>query len=64
MAASGAYDLGMQFTTRRAAEGRSIQSMKSGEGMVFEFTGPGRVLLQTRNPRGLESWIRSVAPSA
>ncbi|AUN42622.1 TIGR00266 family protein [Tsukamurella tyrosinosolvens] len=59
-----AYDLNMQFSMRRAVQGKWIQSMKSGEGMVFEFTGPGRVLLQTRNPRGLESWIRSVAPSA
>ncbi|BDH59717.1 TIGR00266 family protein [Tsukamurella sp. PLM1] len=59
-----AYDLNMQFSMRRAVQGKWIQSMKSGEGMVFEFTGPGRVLLQTRNPRGLEGWIRSVAPSA
>lgn len=59
-----AYDLNMQFTMRRAVSGKWIQSMKSGEGMVFEFTGPGRVLLQTRNPRGLEGWVRSVAPSA
>lgn len=59
-----AYDLGMQFSMRRAVQGKWIQSMKSGEGMVFEFTGPGRVLLQTRNPRGLEGWIRSVAPSS
>lgn len=59
-----AYDLNMQFTMRRAVQGKWIQSMKSGEGMVFEFSGPGRVLLQTRNPRGLESWVRSVVPSA
>ncbi|GAB3135523.1 TIGR00266 family protein [Tsukamurella serpentis] len=59
-----AYDLGMRFTMRRAVQGKWIQSMKSGEGMVFEFTGPGRVLLQTRNPRGLESWVRSVVPSS
>lgn len=36
-----AYDLGMQFTTRRAVEGRSIQSMKSGEGLVSTSSGPG-----------------------
>lgn len=59
-----AYDLNMQFTMRRAVQGKWIQSMKSGEGMVFEFVGPGRVLLQTRNPRGLEGWVRSVVPSA
>lgn len=48
-----AYDLNMQFIARRAVQGRSIQSLKSGEGLVFEFTGPGRILLQTRNPGGL-----------
>ncbi len=45
-----AYDLGMNFNMRRAVQGRTIQSMKSGEGFVFDFTGPGRVLAQTRNP--------------
>ena len=59
-----AYDLSMQFAMRRDVQGKWIQSAKSGEGMVFEFTGPGRVLLQTRNPRGLEGWVRSVVPSA
>lgn len=59
-----AYDLGMTFAMHRAVQGKWIQSMKSGEGMVFEFTGPGRVLLQTRNPRGLEGWIRSIVPSS
>ncbi|TWS23937.1 TIGR00266 family protein [Tsukamurella sputi] len=59
-----AYDLNMQFVMRRAVQGKWIQSMKSGEGMVFEFTGPGRVLLQSRNPRGLEGWVRSVVPSS
>ena len=38
-----AYDLGMNFNMRRAVQGRTIQSMKSGEGFVFDFTGPGRV---------------------
>ncbi|MDP9117510.1 MAG: TIGR00266 family protein, partial [Actinomycetota bacterium] len=45
-----AYDLSIRFSMRRAVQGRSIQSMKSGEGFVFDFFGPGRVLLQTRNP--------------
>ncbi|MDF0531537.1 TIGR00266 family protein [Tsukamurella sp. 8F] len=59
-----AYDLNMRFELRRAVQGKWLQSMKSGEGLVFEFTGPGRILLQTRNPRALEGWIRSVAPSS
>ncbi len=57
-----AYDLAMNFVMRRAVQGRSIQSMKSGEGFVFDFTGPGRVLLQTRNPSAFASWVGNMAP--
>lgn len=58
-----AYDLGIQFTTRRAVEGRTIQSLKSGEGLVFEFTGPGRLFLQSRNPSAFAQWAAKLAPS-
>jgi len=27
-----------------------VQTFKSCEGLVFDFTGPGRLLIQTRNP--------------
>jgi uncharacterized protein (TIGR00266 family) len=56
-----AYDLGIQFSLRRATQGM-FQSMKSGEGFVFDFTGPGRLLLQTRNPDAFASWAGSVRP--
>ncbi|MBF6354070.1 TIGR00266 family protein [Nocardia higoensis] len=59
-----AYDLTMNFTIRRAVSGRSIQSLKSGEGFVFDFIGPGRVLLQTRNPSAFAAWAASVASSS
>lgn len=59
-----AYDLAMQFTTRRAVSGRSFQSMKSGEGLVFEFTGPGRVYLQSRNPQSFADWAAKLMPSS
>jgi uncharacterized protein (AIM24 family) len=36
--------------------------MKSGEGWVFDFAGPGRVLLQTRNPRAFAEWVASAVP--
>ncbi|MFC9999765.1 TIGR00266 family protein [Nocardia sp. NPDC127526] len=52
-----AYDLAMNFTIRRAVSGRSLQSLKSGEGFVFDFVGPGRVLLQTRNPGAFSAWV-------
>ncbi|WP_454196563.1 TIGR00266 family protein [Nocardia sp. Marseille-Q1738] len=59
-----AYDLAMNFSIRRAVSGRSIQSLKSGEGFVFDFTGPGRVLLQTRNPGAFAAWAGSAASSS
>jgi uncharacterized protein (TIGR00266 family) len=58
-----AYDLHMNFRMRRAVEGRSIQSMKTGEGFVFDFTGPGRVLIQSRNPAAFAEWVASAMPS-
>ena len=57
-----AYDATVQSRLRRAVEGRSIQSMKSGEGFVFDFAGPGRVMIQARNPRALISWLTSELP--
>jgi uncharacterized protein (TIGR00266 family) len=58
-----AYDLGIRFEMRRAAAG-VLNSMKSGEGFVFDFTGPGRVLLQTRNPKQFAEWAASLSPSS
>jgi uncharacterized protein (TIGR00266 family) len=46
---------------RKVATGL-IQTLKSGEGLVFDFTGPGWVMTQSRNPAALEAWIRSIAP--
>jgi len=42
--------------------GKTWQSLKTGEGLVFAFTGPGRLLLQTRNPDALQAWVRSAGP--
>lgn len=52
-----AYSPTIQFSTRRAARGRTVASVTSGEGLVFDFTGPGRVLIQTRNPSALADFI-------
>ena len=59
-----AYDLVIRFTIRRAARGKIFQSLTSGEGLVFDFTGPGRLFLQSRNPSAFEAYIRSAAPSS
>ena len=54
-----AYDESVNYTLRRAVEGKSIQSLKSGEGFVFEFTGPGRVYGQTRSPQSFLGWLQT-----
>ncbi len=49
----------ISYDLRRAVEGRSIQSIKSGEGFVFHFTGPGDIWTQTRNQRQLLAWLNT-----
>ncbi|TML99847.1 MAG: TIGR00266 family protein [Actinobacteria bacterium] len=56
-----AYSEGTQYQLRKVAGG-VIQSLKSGEGLVFEFTGPGRVWMQSRNPNEFISWLTDVLP--
>ncbi|MDM8535568.1 TIGR00266 family protein [Desulfobacterales bacterium HSG17] len=56
-----AWPENMQYNIEKASAGW-ISSFTSGEGMVCRFRGPGRVLIQTRNPRGFGSWIRQFMP--
>jgi len=46
----------------RKVTGGVVQMLKSGEGLVFDFTGPGWVITQSRNPAALEAWIRQLMP--
>jgi uncharacterized protein (TIGR00266 family) len=46
----------------RKVAGGVIQTLKSGEGFVFDFTGPGWVMTQSRNPSALAAWIRQIMP--
>ncbi|GAA4537363.1 TIGR00266 family protein [Amycolatopsis samaneae] len=57
-----AYADTVQYQIRKVSSG-IIQSMKSGEGLVFDFAGPGQVMTQTRNPSSLIGWILSHVPS-
>ncbi len=50
------YADAMQARIRPLTQGLP-QSIRSGEGLVFDFAGPGQVLTQTRNPRGLVCWL-------
>jgi uncharacterized protein (TIGR00266 family) len=51
-----AYDDSVQMNIRKVTGGL-IQTAKTGEGLVFDFVGPGKVMTQTRNPNELLSWI-------
>lgn len=53
-----AYEHTITMTLRQAAGGLA-QTFKSGEGIVFDFTGPGKVMTQTRNPNELLGWIQA-----
>jgi len=61
--AAVAYDTGVQVQVRKATTGM-VQMFKSGEGLVMDFSGPGRVVTQSRNPNGLINWIQSVLPGS
>ncbi|WP_410655664.1 TIGR00266 family protein [Amycolatopsis sp. lyj-112] len=52
----------VQYQIRKVATGM-IQSMKSGEGLVFDFAGPGQLLTQTRNPSALSAWVIAQVPA-
>ncbi len=58
-----AYEEGVEMTLRKAAPG-VVQSITSGEGLVLEFTGPGTVMTQTRNPTALVGWLTAALPFA
>ena len=56
-----AFEEGVQMQIRKITGG-VIQSVKSGEGLVFDFTGPGKLMMQTRNPNALVEWLTTVLP--
>jgi uncharacterized protein (TIGR00266 family) len=56
-----AFSDGIEYTTRKVTSGL-MQTLKSGEGFVFEFTGPGTLYTQTRNPQELIMWLTSELP--
>ncbi len=59
-----AYEDSITMTIRKASGGGLVQSFKIGEGLVFDFSGPGRVWTQTRNPNELIGWIQSFVGTA
>jgi uncharacterized protein (TIGR00266 family) len=56
-----AFDPGIGMELTKASKG-IVTSLKSGEGVVFRFTGPGWVMTQTRNPSALIDWLTKELP--
>ena len=50
-----AFDEGTGYKVKRVGGLKS--TLFSGEGLVVEFTGPGRVLVQSRSPEAFLSWL-------
>ncbi len=48
---------------KRAAAG-NWKSMKTGEGLVFLFTGPGELVMQSRNPDDIVRYVQANMPGA
>lgn len=45
----------------RAVSQSMPQSVRSGEGLLLDFAGPGQLLAQTRNPRTFANWLAATA---
>ncbi len=58
-----AWEGQMQYNTRKAARSGFFRSFLSGEGLVAEFSGPGEILIQTRNLRAFAGLLKPFFPS-
>ena len=58
-----AWEGQMQYNLRKAAKSGYLRSFLSGEGMVAEFSGPGEILIQTRNLAAFAGLLKPFFPS-
>lgn len=58
-----AWESHMPYNIRKAAKSGYLRSLLSGEGMVSEFTGPGEILIQTRNLAAFAGLLKPFFPS-
>lgn len=56
-----AFDASLNYKLRMAGGGM-LTAFKSGEGLIFEFSGNGKLLIQSRNVGSLVSWITPALP--
>ena len=57
-----AYEAAVAPQMRKVSRGM-MSALKSGEGWVFDFRGPGAVWTQSRNPSELIGWLASKLPA-
>jgi len=50
-----AFNEGLSYNVKRVGSWKS--TLLSGEGLVCELTGPGKVFLQTRSPNAFLAWL-------
>ncbi len=55
-----AFDETIQYSVRKAGSWKT--SILGGEGLVTDFTGPGRIWMQTRSTPDFVNWLKSVLP--
>ncbi len=58
-----AWESHMQYNLRKASKSGYLRSFLSGEGMVAEFTGPGEILIQTRNLAAFAGLLKPFFPN-
>ncbi len=58
-----AWEAQMQYNLRKASKSGYLRSFLSGEGMVAEFSGPGEILIQTRNLAAFAGLLKPFFPS-
>jgi len=56
-----AWDASMKYEVTKGASGW-VSAVTSGEGFACRFRGPGKVLIQTRNPQQLAGWLFPFLP--
>ncbi|HET7483213.1 MAG TPA: TIGR00266 family protein [Actinomycetota bacterium] len=55
-----AFAEGVQYEVKKV--GGWKQTILSGEGLVCQLTGPGKIYLQTRSPHALVQWLAPMLP--
>ena len=56
-----AWHADLKYKITKGAKGW-VSSVTSGEGLACLFQGPGKLIIQTRNPRDFGNWIQQFLP--